>query len=73
MAYSWGVRIAASTAITAAIVSPAPDTSRTFVRIGFDMDGRLLFDMQAHALFAVRDPHSFALDHPRQRKANLAD
>ena len=71
MAYSWGVRIAASTAITAAIVSPAPDTSRTFVRIGFDMDGRLLFDMQA--LFAVRDPHSFALDHPRQRKANLAD
>jgi hypothetical protein len=43
MAYSWGVRIAASTAITAAIVSPAPDTSRTLVRIGFDMDGRLLF------------------------------
>ena len=67
---SWGVRI---TAITAATVSPAPDTSRTFVRIGFDMDGRLLFDMQAHALFAVRDPHSFALDHPRQRKAILAD
>ena len=35
-------------------------------RIGFDVDRRLPFDMQAHALFAARDQHGFALDQPRQ-------
>ena len=35
-------------------------------RIGFDVDRRLPFGMQAHALFAARDQHGFALDHLRK-------